>query len=172
MSQQCGMEPSHSPLQGPMLVSHCKLPNISLAESLCPSYSILADARNSEIPPRITVGVRRYRKRVATVSVLVVNLNRAQITEARPIRSAGNPPPPESHRKGRIGKNKNWRDEKRQRPKQRQKNRTPRVARKRRKQRKKNVSPDEGRLEVSKESKPLMALETPQNKTKKIDLTA
>jgi hypothetical protein len=32
MSQYCGMEPSHSPLQGPMLVSHYEILNTSLAE--------------------------------------------------------------------------------------------------------------------------------------------
>ena len=32
MSQQCGIKPSHGPLQGPMLVSHYELLNISLAE--------------------------------------------------------------------------------------------------------------------------------------------
>ena len=45
MSQQCGMEPSHSPPWGPMLVSHYKLLNMSLAESQCPSCSILVGTR-------------------------------------------------------------------------------------------------------------------------------
>ena len=38
MSQQCGMEPSHSPLQGPMLVSHCSL-RASLADRKPPPTS-------------------------------------------------------------------------------------------------------------------------------------
>ena len=46
MSQQFGMEPSHSPPWGPMLVSQYKLLHISLAESQCSSCRILIETES------------------------------------------------------------------------------------------------------------------------------
>ena len=65
MSQQCGMKPSHGPLQGPMLVSHYDLLNISLAEM----HKVIQCARSHHgrnARDHITAGMRAFTSRQAT----------------------------------------------------------------------------------------------------------
>ena len=52
MSQQCGMEPSHGPLQGLMLVSHYELLNTSLAV-LHENYSADSTSGPAQFPPSL-----------------------------------------------------------------------------------------------------------------------
>ena len=128
MSQQFGMEPSHSPPWGPMLVSQYKLLHISLAESQCSSCrsllkpkasvpvaaSLLKRARAcSETPPRCSGREKAQKTNKSTTKPSGRKSHRAQIFEVRLLRPSRKsthaqiPPPPEPHRKGEPGKQEN-----------------------------------------------------------------
>ena len=159
----------------------CWSPTASCRTYLSPKVSVpvtaslLTQETHKSPPPNHSVS-EKVQKTRNWPRFLFLWSARAQIIEVRPIRSAGNPPPRVAQKGGESGRQKLER-RKAATPQPETENRKPRVARKRRKQRK-ECFPVEGRWsqqtkkKVSNESKPLVMLETPQNKTKKIDLAA